>query len=54
MPAVRADGAVELHGEITQAEEDPAAAAANGGTVWAQQPGPNKPLSGEVTLWANP
>jgi penicillin-binding protein 1A len=39
---------------ITEAENDPVAAAANRGTVWAQQPGPNKPLSGVVTLWVNP
>ncbi len=39
---------------IVQAEDDPAAAAANRGTVWAQQPAPNKPITDAVTLWVNP
>lgn len=39
---------------IHEAEDDPATAAANRGTVWAQQPAPNKPLTGAVTLWVNP
>ena len=39
---------------IIQAEADPAAAAANSGTVWSQDPGPNEPITGPVTLWINP
>lgn len=39
---------------IIQAEADPAAAAANSGTVWSQDPGPSEPITGPVTLWINP
>ena len=39
---------------VVQAESDPDEAAANPGMVWSQDPAGLSPLTGSVTLWANP
>ena len=39
---------------VIEAEADPVAAAEHAGTVWAQDPGAQAPLTGSVTIWVNP